>query len=99
MLCDVPAFFAPELVAAYPQAKFILTHREPVSWCRSIHNTFVPLQVAQDRFPIWPMRHLEPFTRKFFELTNLISRVLWKDVGAYEGPEADHALLQTYLEQ
>ena len=95
----MPAFFAPELVAAYPEAKFILTQREPKSWCRSIHSTFVPLQMSWDQFPLWPMRHIEPFTRKFFELTRLISRVLWKDIGAYQGPEADRALLQTYQEQ
>lgn len=59
----------------------------------------MPLQLAQDRFPLWLMRHIEPFTRKFFEVTHLISRVLWKDVGAYEGPAADQALQQTYLEQ
>ena len=95
----MPAFFAPELVAAYPEAKFILTHREPAAWRNSIQNTLVPLQLAQDRFPLWPMRHIEPFTRLFFEVTHLISRVLWGDVGAYTGPEADRALLQTYLEQ
>jgi len=31
-LTDVPAFFAPELAAAYPDAKFILTWRETDAW-------------------------------------------------------------------
>jgi hypothetical protein len=98
-LCDVSGFFAPELVAAYPDAKFVLTHREPQAWLRSIHKTFVPLQKAQHMFPLWPMRVLEPFTRTFFRLTALISRVLWSDVGVYEGDEADKVLLQTYTAQ
>ena len=89
----------PELYAAYPDAKFILTHREPDAWRRSIHKTFVPLQNAQNMFPMWPMRALEPFTRNFFRLTTLISRVLWNDLGIYEGVEADAALLRTYTEQ
>ena len=39
---DWPASaFWPELVAAYPQAKVILTTRDPDDWFRSMHNTIV----------------------------------------------------------
>lgn len=32
-VCDLPAAaFAPELIAAYPNAKVILTNRDPDSW-------------------------------------------------------------------
>jgi hypothetical protein len=60
----------------------------------------VPLQTAQDRFPLWHMRQIDNFTSMFFELTGLISRVMWKEVfPKYEGPEADQQALKTYRDQ
>lgn len=36
-VCDLPAAaFAPELIAAYPNAKVILTNRDPDSWHRCV---------------------------------------------------------------
>lgn len=59
----------------------------------------MPLEGAKDRFPLWLMRRLEPFTRSFFEVTALISRVFWGERGSAETPEADRKLLQKYMEQ
>lgn len=59
----------------------------------------MPLERAKDRFPLWLMRRLEPFTRTFFEITGLISRVFWGESGPYETPEADRELLQKYMQQ
>lgn len=36
-VCDLPAAaFAPELIAAYPKAKVILTTRDPESWHKQV---------------------------------------------------------------
>lgn len=37
-VCDLPAAaFAPELIAAYPNAKVILTNRDPDSWHKYVY--------------------------------------------------------------
>jgi Sulfotransferase domain len=39
---DAPAhLFVDELVAAYPEAKIVLTTRDVDSWIRSLENTFL----------------------------------------------------------
>ncbi|KAL7894366.1 P-loop containing nucleoside triphosphate hydrolase protein [Trichoderma sp. SZMC 28014] len=49
-LSDIPAImFSEELVAAYPDAKVILTLRDPVKWFHSVNNTLLPVL----RWPSW----------------------------------------------
>lgn len=41
-VCDLPAIaFGPELMRAYPDAKIILTNRDPDSWHKSCANTLL----------------------------------------------------------
>lgn len=41
-VCDLPAAaFAPELIAAYPNAKVILTTRDPDSWHKYVQSSIV----------------------------------------------------------
>jgi hypothetical protein len=44
------AFFR-ELSAAYPQAKFVLTHRSPESWAASFSETIYKLLAGRDQAP------------------------------------------------
>ena len=59
---DLPAaFFFEELLAAYPDAKCILTHREEDSWWRSVEthfNDLVPVSKPQDDPFRWRIRTL-----------------------------------------
>jgi hypothetical protein len=41
--------FAEELVTAYPDAKAILTLRDPVTWFHSVQNTLIPVL----QWPSW----------------------------------------------
>lgn len=59
---DVPSFcFAPELIEAYPEAKVVLTARDPDAWLKSIDTTLfavtkAPVQKAIFMFE-WNLRH------------------------------------------
>lgn len=97
-ILDVCAFFPEELVAAYPHAKFILTHRDPQAWLRSVNNTFVPLGDAMRRFPMPQMAWIDPFTRQFRRLTEIFERNLWGSVRA-NGERKDEEALRAYEEQ
>lgn len=97
VVMDVSAFFAEDLVKAYPDAKFILTHRKPEAWIRSVHNTFIPLARAQKRFPLWHMQYLDPFTRDLARLLKCLQRSTWKtDAGPDEWK--DEVALRAYRE-
>lgn len=85
-------------MAAYPDAKFILTYRNPDAWLRSVHNTFIPLEAAQQSFPIWHMSFLDPFTREFLKMTHYFQRSLWRDV-ARGTEERDKKALEGYKRQ
>lgn len=45
------AAFAPELVAAFPEAKFLLTFRDPEKWYGSFSETIMPLAVPSPETP------------------------------------------------
>lgn len=60
------AFFR-ELIAAYPSAKFILTHRSPESWAESYASTIQKLVAERDRAP-----------REMHEWLEMVNRVLTK---------------------
>lgn len=97
-ILDVSAFFVEELVAAYPDAKFVLTYRDPAAWLRSVQNTFIPLEAAQRRFPIWHMSFLDAFTGEFLGMTKYFQRSLWG--GAPAGTsERDEKALEGYRKQ
>ncbi|KAF8586161.1 hypothetical protein K439DRAFT_1631925 [Ramaria rubella] len=42
VLDQPPAYFAAELLSAYPNAKFILTTRDPAKWEKSMRATLLP---------------------------------------------------------
>lgn len=85
-------------MAAYPDAKFILTYRDPDAWLRSVRNTFIPLEVAQRRFPIWHMSFVDPFTRQFLRMTQYFQRSLWGAVGP-DSDERNGKALERYQRQ
>ncbi|OJD34205.1 nad dependent epimerase [Diplodia corticola] len=72
-VCDVPAaWFVDELYAAYPDAKFILTDRDPDSWLRSMHNTaFACVKSPMIRVLGWlDWKLMKPFWDISVNLTN-----------------------------
>ena len=50
-VCDVPTILHWEQIhAAFPDAKIILTHRDPDKWHQSINTTLVPLATMVTRW-------------------------------------------------
>lgn len=96
-ILDVCAFFPEELVSAYPDAKFILTHRDPQAWLRSVNNTFVPLGDAMRRFPMRQMALIDPFTRQFKRLSQMFERYMWGQVRK-AGERRDNEAVRAYEE-
>lgn len=85
-------------MSAYPDAKFILTHRDPAAWLRSVKNTFIPLEAAQDQFPIWHMSLFDPFTREFRRMSSYFQRSLWGSAGRGTA-DRDEVCVERYLKQ
>lgn len=75
---DIAAFFAPELIKAYPDAKFILVHRDPSTWMRSMRETIMPYEEDRSKFPIRYMRLIDGYTRDLFNMTDCLGQFLWK---------------------
>ncbi|KAF7545360.1 hypothetical protein G7Z17_g9222 [Cylindrodendrum hubeiense] len=76
-LTDIPGYLAEELVAAYPEALFILTTRDEDAWCRSVKNTFQPVGVALKRFPLAQLRHISAWTSAFSDMADALCAHLW----------------------
>jgi len=77
-MMDIAAFFAPELIKAYPDAKFILTSRDPDAWMRSVENTILKAEMMSYGFPVWYMKQIDTYTYEMTRLTSCLGRFLWK---------------------
>ncbi|PKS06030.1 hypothetical protein jhhlp_007864 [Lomentospora prolificans] len=75
---DVAAFFAADLIKAYPDAKFILTYRDPKSWMRSVENTIMKVEMSKDDFPLRYMRMIDTYTDEIFKLSEYLGMFIWK---------------------
>lgn len=87
-ITDIPAWFPEDLVAAYPDAKFVLTERDPEAWRKSVAKTFQPL----GEFWLSPMIRLvglfDSYTYYISKLTYSFVYVLY---GGYLGPDKEKA--------
>ncbi|KAK7739783.1 hypothetical protein SLS62_011225 [Diatrype stigma] len=93
-ILDVTSFFAPDLVAAYPDAKFILTTRDPQRWVRSVNDTMLKMTTIITTFPIRYMGCISKFMAAWVEFARLALRHLWKD----KKPGTDAEAIKTYNE-
>ncbi|KAH9907026.1 hypothetical protein F4778DRAFT_724415 [Xylariomycetidae sp. FL2044] len=91
-LIDVTSFFAPELVAAYPDAKFVLTSRDPEKWVKSVNGTFLKVVTIVRTFPLRYTGLLSEFMAAWIEFSSLSPKQLWGD----KPPGDVAAALQTY---
>ena len=74
--------FASELKQAYPDAKIILTTRDPDSWYESVSQTLLPLYQS---LPTWLCLLLPPLGA----LRYLASEIIWAENGVFEGQFED----------
>jgi len=80
---DFPASCAwKELAERYPDAKVVLTVREPAAWWSSTAATLHPTRTM---FPAW-VKRLVPFTQRWLDMTD---RIVWS--GIFGGRFEDRA--------
>ena len=88
---DFPASCAwRELAGAYPDAKVILTVRDPERWWQSTATTIYP---AREMIPRW-LRRCVPLARQFVEMND---RLIWQ--GLFDGRFNDRSYAISAFEQ
>lgn len=88
-------FFVTDLVAAYPDAKFILTTRDPRRWVQSVNSTLLRMAALVRSFPFLCLGPLSAFLAAWSEFGRLAPRHIWK--GSRPGNDAE--AIQTYNDQ
>lgn len=76
-VCDLPAIcFAPELIAAYPEAKVILVGRDLDEWYKSFDDVVISyaFHPGSMLFPQWDPRFLGPITRLSYRVLTAFFR-------------------------
>lgn len=80
---DFPASCAwKDLYTEYPDAKVVLTVRDPDSWWHSVANVIYPTRTM---FPAW-LRTMVPFTQRWIDM---VDRLVW--TGIFDGRFEDQA--------
>jgi len=74
-----------ELAAYYPDAKIVLTIRDPQAWWTSTETTIYPTRTM---FPRWLMR-LAPVTGRWVEM---VDRLVWNGIFDGRFADRDHAV-------
>ncbi|KAI0975315.1 P-loop containing nucleoside triphosphate hydrolase protein [Xylaria arbuscula] len=84
VLTIVPCYLPEEIVQAYPDAKFILTVREPEAWAKSIWNTISLLNVRAHSFPSSVFKYFDLTDLQFSRLVSLIFETITRGHGRTE---------------
>ncbi|KAI1361420.1 P-loop containing nucleoside triphosphate hydrolase protein [Xylaria arbuscula] len=96
VLTIVPCYLTEEIIQAYPNAKFILTVREPEAWARSIWNTISLLDSRAQSFPSSFFKHFDSTDLQFSRLVHLIFMTITRGLGRNEA--GWHAAMKEYEE-
>jgi len=80
------------MVATYPDAKFILTTREPSSWVKSVRKTFLKITDTIETFPLCNLLQLMAYTRVFVDTMRTLKRGLFTGIDIQD----DAALMDYY---
>ncbi|KAI1347490.1 hypothetical protein F5Y01DRAFT_307504 [Xylaria sp. FL0043] len=84
VLTIVPCYLTEEIVQAYPDAKFILTVREPEAWAKSIWNTISLLNARAQSFPSNFFKYFDATDLQFSRLVSLIFDTITRGYGRTE---------------
>jgi len=61
VIIEMPFFMLHEIIKAYPDAKFLLTEREPEKWATSFFNTVGVAQARLKMFPISLFKYFDAY--------------------------------------
>ncbi|KAI0161097.1 P-loop containing nucleoside triphosphate hydrolase protein [Hypoxylon sp. FL1284] len=62
VIIEMPFFMIRSVLKAYPDAKFLLTERDPDKWAKSMANTVGKLTQGFNSFPMIIFKHFDAFT-------------------------------------
>ena len=96
-MCIVPGYLTEEIVKAYPDAKFILTERDPDAWLRSLQGSVAGLAKAVNHPPLSILKQFDEYNNEFCKLVPLVFDALSDGKGPTE--EGFTAARQHYIEQ
>ncbi|KAI1819872.1 hypothetical protein F4861DRAFT_525254 [Xylaria intraflava] len=83
-LTIVPCYLTEEIVQAYPDAKFILTVRDPEAWARSVWNTIGFVHARAQSFPLNVFKYFDATDLEFTRLVSLIFDTITQGHGRTE---------------
>lgn len=75
-LIEMPAFFLDEIVAAYPDAKFLHVERDVDKWYKSCLHSLGPQLHAFESFPLRQLRLIDDLVDKFACLNDMLKRTI-----------------------
>ncbi|KAK7947995.1 uncharacterized protein PG986_008881 [Apiospora aurea] len=78
IIVEMPFFMVTEIVEAYPDAKFLLTERDPDKWAKSWLNTIGPLTLKFSQFPTNILKHFSPLSRNMGVFAGVNRRLYFK---------------------
>jgi len=94
-IVEIPAVFLEEMVAAYPNARFVHVERDVDKWYRSIMNTLGHSLKAVDEFPMKQLRLFDNYIDKFCSFHLMVRRLWWHGRELEDGEEV---LKRDYIE-
>ncbi|KAK8036772.1 P-loop containing nucleoside triphosphate hydrolase protein [Apiospora phragmitis] len=96
-LTEVPAYAVPQMVAAYPEAKFLLLERSPKSWAKSFQEAVIPEARRAGQFPANFLKLMDAGFREFNDMFYIIGHEV--SGGAFNGPGGFENCIRWYKEQ
>lgn len=94
-ITDITPFILEEVVAAWPDAKFILTTRNEDAWYRSMENTILPMTERTGSPGFTLLKMFNPFLYQLAEMRTALTKSLW----GYGNSRDKEAAIQTYRAQ
>ncbi|KAI1823873.1 P-loop containing nucleoside triphosphate hydrolase protein [Xylaria intraflava] len=95
-LVEMPFFMLRSILKAYPDAKFLLTERDPEKWADSYLKTFGTATVRINRFPISAFKYFDGFAFYIVRMANQLLSYHTNGFGVSGNGEGRQALIEYY---
>ncbi|KAI1823871.1 P-loop containing nucleoside triphosphate hydrolase protein [Xylaria intraflava] len=94
VVIEIPFFMLRSIVKAYPDAKFLLTERDPEKWAKSYLNTLAMASNAFNQLPMSVFKYFDGFAFYMNRLGNVMTNYYTNNLGTSD--EARQALIENY---
>lgn len=94
VIIEMPFFMLHSTLKAYPDAKFLLTERDPNKWAKSFVNTIGRITTSFHRFPMVIFKYFDSFASSMSFMGTTVQRYY---TNGYElTPEGQKQLAENY---